>query len=65
MLSFFGYEDQVFNLLTQLNKNSYAYLNLHKIQIRGFVVKFKPETNQAIEFGEECNDWEFICPEEE
>ena len=65
MLSFLGYEDQVFNLLSQINKNSYAYMNLHKMQLKGFVIKFKPETNQAIVFGEACEDWEFVCPTED
>ena len=38
---------------------------LHKMQLKGFLLQFKPEIDQAIEFGEPCEDWEFIYPDEE
>ena len=66
VLSYVGYEDQVFLLLQSINKNTYAYFMLHKIQLLGFLVKFKPEIDQAIEFGEPVEeDWDYVYPDEE
>ena len=65
MLSYVGYEDQVFLLLQSISKNTYAYFTLHKVQLLGFLIKFKPEIDAAIDFGEPVEEWEYVYPDEE
>ena len=52
VLSYIGYEDEVFSLLCLLNKNCHLYSSSHKEVLKTFVVKYKKEITNQLEFTE-------------
>ena len=65
IISFYGYESEVKELLTQLNMNSYGYLVKHRRQLNGFIIPWRPEFAAAIDFGDLCNSWDVQYPANE
>ena len=50
ILSFLGYEDEIFALLTLLDHNSSLYGMSHKEYLRPFLVKYQKEITQTLQF---------------
>ena len=65
IISYYGYESEVKELLQSLNMNSYGYFVKHRTQLRGFMIPWRPEFAAAIEFGVLCSNWDVQYPNDE
>ena len=56
ILGYFGFTDQVFDLLQMLSKQTRHYLICHKEILRGFVIDWPTEAKAVISFGGEISN---------
>ena len=65
IISYLGYEDEIHVILQSISRNTYSYYICHRKFISAFLTPWKPEFDQAINFGQLQANWPCSHPNEQ